>query len=202
MYITDKNAKLGATIPSLNLPAGITCKAGVPCLKDCYAMKAHYRTESVKARRMENLDDYRKDPEAYFGALTAFLTGDVSYRYFRFNDSGDIPDGAYLNYMARTAEAVPGTLFLCYTKKWEIVNAYLHKNGGKFPVNLKIVLSHWGPDMKILNPFDLPTTDVYFPGGPEPDPKAYRCRTGSKCKDGCRRCWLMKPGEQVVFDKH
>ena len=41
MKITISNtiSKLGGFIPSINLPAGKTCRADAPCQKGCYAKK-------------------------------------------------------------------------------------------------------------------------------------------------------------------
>ena len=46
--ISTTNSKLGGTIPSINLPAGLTCRADAPCQKGCYAKKGNWIFKNVK----------------------------------------------------------------------------------------------------------------------------------------------------------
>lgn len=48
VHVSNTNTKLGASILSINLPAGITCRADAPCAKGCYAMKGNWLYPSVK----------------------------------------------------------------------------------------------------------------------------------------------------------
>ena len=46
---------------------------------------------------------------------------------FRFHVGGDIIDNIYFDYMVAIARDFPETKFLAFTKKYEIVNAYIDR---------------------------------------------------------------------------
>lgn len=160
--ISLTNTKLGGFIPSINIPAGLTCRKDAPCQKICYAKKYHWTIEKVKASLKNNLLAYLENSDEYFNQIISFLNNeDVIYKYFRWHSSGDIVDYRYLKGIIRVAESCPLTKFLCFTKKFDLVNYYLAL-GYKIPSNLNIVFSGWDSDFKDDNPYNLPTTTLKF----------------------------------------
>ncbi|MBQ0165480.1 MAG: hypothetical protein KBT02_00045 [Treponema sp.] len=200
------NSKLGAYITGVNLPAGMTCRADAPCRKGCYAMKGRFIFNSVKTSIQKNLEAYINSPTEYFNLIIARLQI-MPYRYFRWHSSGDIVNMEYLYGMVRVAEECPKTEFLCFTKKYELVNEYL-ANESPFPDNLHIVFSHWG-SFPVDNPFELPTSHVRFKKEDElhdncdiPDDAIQCSGFCGDCVGTEKNCWLLKSGESVVFNQH
>lgn len=152
MKISITNSKLGTKIPALNLPALKTCRADAPCRKGCYALKGNWLYANVKNSLENNLNDFLNDSSKFFNDIIDYLNnGLTTHKYFRWFASGDIVNETFLNGMVEVAKKCKQTKFLCFTKKFEIVNNYL-KNGGKIPNNLKIVFSAWTKDFKVDNP--------------------------------------------------
>lgn len=121
--------------------------------------------------------------------------------HWRWHSSGDIVDGAYLAMMCRIAVACPDTKFLCFTKKYELVNEYLDNN--ELPENLTIVFSQWGI-FTPYNPHNLPIAAVKFKNGESNIPANARRCPGycGDCVFSNGNCWDMKCGESVYFDEH
>lgn len=198
--ISLTNTKLGGQIPSINLPPVKTCRCDAPCFRLCYARKYNFTRENVKNSYNHNLACYIADKDKYFNDIISFLNGLVSYRFFRFHSSGDIVDSDYLKGMVRVAKACKTVKFLCFTKKFELVNDYLKEN--KLPSNLKIVFSAWDKNFKVINPFKLPVTYVDFAkkeNNPDIPELAIPCV--GKCYE-CQACWSLKRGQSVVFHQH
>lgn len=213
MKISITNSKLGNQIPSVNLPAIITCRENAPCSKLCYARKGNFQFPNVKKSHLENLEHYQRNPIEFFDEIIDFLNnGLTSYRFLRFHSSGDIPDMEYLEGMVKVAKACPQTKFLCFTKKFELVNKYCdrqlieYKNPEEIilPKNLRIVFSMWNDEYNqtVKNPYNFPTTWVRFCDGsmdnkiPE---MAIPC-IGTCYK--CLSCWSLQPGQSTVFHQH
>lgn len=198
--ISLTNSKLGGQIPSINLPPVITCRKDAPCVKGCYACKGHYLYENVRESLKNNLAAYISDKKAYFDYIIMFLTGLVSYKYFRYCSSGDIVDMDYLKGMVRVAQKCKTVKFLAFTKKFELVNEYLKTN--KLPSNLKIVFSAWDKDFKVDNPHKLPVAYVSFKKE-ERNPKIPELSIPcvGHC-ESCQSCWSLKKGQSVVFHQH
>lgn len=202
MKISITNSKLGDKIPSLNLPPIKTCRADAPCKKGCYALKGNWIFLNVKNSLQNNLDDFLNDKEKFFNDIINYLkNGLTTYKYFRWFSSGDIVNDDFLKGMVNVAKQCKNTKFLCFTKKFEIVNNYLN-NGGVIPNNLKIVFSAWNKDFKVDNPYNLPMTYVFFKKA-ENNAKipslAIPCK--GKC-DECLACWGLKNGQSVFFNQH
>lgn len=199
--ISTTNSKLSGQIPSVNLPAIQTCRHDAPCKHLCYARKGNFTFPNVKESHINNLACFVNNPKQYFDDIIDFLSGLVSYRFFRYHSSGDIVNKEYLLGMVRVAKKCRGVKFLCFTKKFELVNDYLNE-GNKIPNNLHIVFSAWDKDFKVENPFNLPVTYVDF-DDPSKNPQipelSIPC-TGS-CPE-CLACWSLKKGQSVVFHQH
>lgn len=196
--ISTSVSKLGVSIPTINLPPVVTCRANAPCIKGCYALKGHFAFPAVKNRLNENLQAYKENPKAFFQAIEVAAS---NARFFRYHSSGDIVDYNYLAGMCRVARKVKSCKFLCFTKKYELVNQYV-ADKHLIPGNLTIVFSCWKefvPD----NPYNFPTTWVYFPKEGDCNgliPKDSIPCTG-KCYE-CHACWQLRKGQSVVFKKH
>ena len=195
--VSNTNTKLGASILSINLPAGITCRADAPCRKSgCYAMKGHWLYQNVKNSLQENLDAYVNNPSLYFDSIASQT---ALARFVRWHSSGDIVDAKYFEGMCKVARKNKATHYLCFTKKFEIINDFI-ASGKKIPKNLSVVFSAWSnwiPD----NPYNLPTTYVYGKNfNNELIPKDSIPCVG-KCEI-CQSCWTLKKGQSVYFKKH
>lgn len=197
VHVSNTNTKLGASILSINLPAGITCRHDAPCKKNgCYAMKGNWLYSNVKDSLQGNLDAYINDPKLYFESIAAQT---ALSRFVRWHSSGDIYDAQYFEGMCRVARKNKETHYLCFTKKFEIVNDYL-ASGKRIPKNLSVVFSAWS-DWVPDNPYNLPVTYVYGKGfNNELIPKDSIPCTGS-C-ERCQACWQLKKGQSVYFKKH
>lgn len=194
--ISHGNTKMGA-IPSVSLPACVTCNPSAPCFKKCYAVRLARRYKTVTAAYARNLEILENDPSAYWVQVKAAAS---MTRFFRFHVSGDIPNGEYFNHMVQAADELPGTTFLAFTKQYPIVNAYLN-NGGTIPANLVIIFSNWGA-WKCENPHNLPVCEVVLKGS-EPAPDWKVC--GGNCTEcACRGvgCWELKKGDTIAIYEH
>ena len=186
--VSNTNSKLGGQIYSVNLPPVVTCRADAPCFKGCYACKGNWLFPNVKTSLQQNLEAYKNNP-----TQTALV------RFCRWHSSGDIVDMQYFEGMCKVARKNKETHYLCFTKKYEIINEFLSK-GKRIPKNLSIVFSAWSnwiPE----NPYNLPMTYVYGKEfNNELIPKdAIPC--GGKCEN-CQACWTLKKGQHVYFLKH
>ena len=194
--ISKGNSKMGA-IPSVSLPACITCNPNAPCFKLCYAAKITRLYKTVKSAYDRNLSILEENPALYWEEVKQ---GAQMARYFRFHVSGDIPTLEYFNNMVRLARELPKTSFLAFTKQYNIVNQFLN-DGGTIPENLKIIFSNWG-SWKCENPHKLPECEIILKGSdPAPDWKI----CGGNCTEcACRGigCWELKQGETIAIYQH
>ena len=200
VFISVNNSKLGP-IPSVNIPAGKTCRADAPCQIGCYAKKGNYARPANVACYTRNLMIFIDNPENYFNSIIEQLNGFIMYKYFRWHSAGDIVNETYLKGVIRVAKEVPQTGFLLFTKKFSIVNEYI-KQGGEIPANLKIIFSAWDNTFEVENPFNFPVTYVEFKDkskNTKIPPLAIPC--ANKCPE-CLACWSLVKGQSVVFKKH
>ena len=198
VHINYHNSKLGASIPSVNLPAGITCRPDAPCYRLCYGRRGRFVFTQNKNLAEGNLEVWNNDPKAYEIAVTAAA---YPAKFFRWHSTGDIPDMEYLKMMVRVAQKCDTTTFLCFTKKFELVNEYMDSHD--LPGNLRPVLSAWGswiPD----NPHNLPMAYVALKREVCNLPEhAFMCMGScATCvSTGCS-CWHLQRGQSVVMKQH
>lgn len=192
------NTKMGS-IPSVSLPARITCRE-CACWPKCYGWKIERIRPVVKKAYQNNLDLLMHDEQAYWREVEGQI---MMSRYFRFHVSGDIPDKNYLANMVRVAENNPHCQILCFTKRYEWVNEYIEETGMVLPENLHLILSGW-PGLEMKNPYLLPEAHVLFKdGSTTAAPNAKECGGNcSECAITDSGCWTLKAGEQVVFHEH
>ena len=196
--ISNGNAKMGS-IPSVSLPAGVTCRSDCDCDKKCYAKRLERLRPSVRQAYKHNYDLLNRDPNTYWREVEASI---MMSRFFRYHVSGDIPDNVYLAHMIDIAERNPHCEMLCFTKKYNLVNDFLDF-GGIIPQNLHIIFSGWH-DIEMANPYNLPEAHVQYRDG------STTAREDAKlCGGNCTECaitddgcWTAKHGEQVVFNEH
>lgn len=196
--ISQGNSKLG-TIPSVSLPAGVTCRSDCECSKKCYAKRLERMRPSVRQAYQHNYDLLNSDSDTYWREVEASI---MMSRFFRYHVSGDIPDNVYLAHMIDIAERNPHCEMLCFTKKYNLVNDFLDF-GGTIPQNLHIIFSGWH-DIEMVNPYNLPEAHVRYRDG------STTARENAKlCGGNCTECaitdggcWTAKHGEQVVFNEH
>lgn len=199
VHISRGVSKLGANIPSVSLPPVLTCRADAPCTGKCYARKGRFSFLHMRDLLLSNLAIWNADPIRYKTdvAIAAFHN-----RFFRWHASGDIPNATYLAMMVELAAQLPGTRFLCFTKKFELVNTFISENGMP-PENLRIVFSAWG-DFVPDNPHNLPMAYVRFKTQQTQIPASvFSCPNFcGECVLGGSSCWDLRLGESVCFDEH
>lgn len=199
--VSNSVSKLGIGIATVNLPAVVTCREDAPCYKGCYARRGNFSYQNVKTSLDSNLEVYKESPDLFFERIHLQLEM-IPYRFFRWHSSGEIVDERYLEGMFWLARKHKGTQFLCFTKKYELVNEYL--NNHRKPKNLILVFSNWG-DWICENPHNLPTAWVEF--GTESDsliPENANVCGGNcgTCVNTSEHCWRMQKGEAVKFHRH
>jgi hypothetical protein len=194
--ISKGNRKMGA-IPSVSLPACITCNPAAPCFKKCYAVKVARIYKTAAASYENNLDVLNTDWNSYWTQINdaARMT-----KYFRYHVSGDIPNAAYFKEMIITARKNPDTRFLAFTKQYDIVNTYISAMGD-LPANLKIIFSNWGA-WKCENPHGLPVCEIIFKGSAPADD--WKICGGNCTECACRGvgCWELKHGDTIAIYEH
>lgn len=197
LSISKGNSKMGS-IQSISLPSVVTCRS-CDCQKKCYARKLERLRPSVAKAYQRNLDVLQSDPDTYWREVEASI---MMSRFFRFHVSGDIPDLNYLEHMVDISDRNKHCQILCFTKKYEIVNGFI-ESGGEIPVNLHIIFSAW-VDLNMVNPFSFPEAHVrYRDGSTTAKYGAVEC--GGNCTECATTdggCWILKNGEQVIFDEH
>ena len=202
--ISQGNSKLGS-IPSVSLPAGITCTQGCECGVKCYAKKLERLRPAVRTAYARNLSVLHENPDTYWREVEASI---MMSRFFRFHVSGDIPDDTYFAQMIDVASRNPHCQILCFTKKYEIVNRYISHGirtdvSDVIPDNLQVVFSVWR-NFPCHNPFALPQAHVRYRDGTTTAPNGARECGGncSECAVTDGGCWSLGLGEHVVFNEH
>lgn len=195
--LSKGNSKMGS-IPSVSLPAIKTCRQ-CACQEKCYAYKLERLRPAVRNAYQHNLEVLLKEPETYWREVEASV---MMSRFFRFHVSGDIPTQEYLANMVAVAGRNSHCEILCFTKRYEMVNEFIEKNG-ELPSNLHMIFSGWiGLDM--VNPFSLPEAHVrYRDGSTTAREDAIEC--GGNCTECALTeggCWNLQKGQQVVFNEH
>lgn len=196
--ISSGNSKMG-TIPSVSLPAGVTCRQDCECSKKCYAKRLERRRPSVHQAYQHNYDLMTRDANTYWREVEASI---MMSRFFRFHVSGDIPDAGYFEHMVDIARTNPHCEILCFTKKYDIVNSHI-SIVGKLPNNFHVIFSSWR-NLDMVNPHNLPEAHVHYKDG------STTARSDAKlCGGNCTECaitdggcWNLRDGEQVVFNEH
>lgn len=196
--ISNGNLKMGR-IPSVSLPAGLTCRANCACQTKCYARKIARLRPTVREAYKTNFDVLKNHPDTYWREVEAAI---MLSRYFRYHVSGDIVDDLYFYKMVEISIRNPHCQILCFTKKYEIVNQFI-KNGGEIPSSFHVIFSVWR-GMNFENPYHLPEAHVrYRDGTTTANMSAHECSGNcANCATIKNGCWSLKNGEQIVFNEH
>ena len=194
--ISRGNEKMGA-VPSVSTLPFITCpgRCHGTCSAVCYAAKIANMRSSVLKSYARNTALAMMKPDLYWAGIRYAMAGS---RYFRFHVSGDIMNDAYFAEMVKSAQENKHCSVLAFTKRYEIVNAWIAENG-ELPENLHILFSGW-ENLETINPYNLPETNVY---DDQPNEDWLLC--GGNCFEcGCRGvgCWQAKKGDIIAFKKH
>ena len=196
--ISKSNTKMG-NVASVSLMAYTTCHARCKgtCGAKCYAAKLANLRPVVLNSYAINTAIATLYPKDYWKEVNK-ACGKV--KYFRFHVSGDIMNEDYFKHMVKVAKANPETEILAFTKRYEIVNAYLD-SGKKLPKNLHILFSGW-TNLVPLNPHKLPETNVIEKG--EMPHEAWKVCGGNcfNCAQGGTGCWNTQPGDTIAFHIH
>ena len=174
---------------SWSLQALDTCPASrdasgdlVDACKGCYATSGNYRFPNVKAPRVHNREDWKRD--SWVADMIQELDTD---RYFRWFDSGDLYDVRLARKILEVCEATP------WVKHW--IPTRMHKFP-KFTLvlqrlqSLPNVVLRLSSDSIMGETIEGPTTSTI--ATLEDAPKgSFVCEAytrGGKC-DKCRACW-------------
>ena len=196
LSISTGNSKMGA-IPSVSLPACITCNPSAPCFAKCYAVKISRLYKNTRDAYARNLDILNTDAPAYWLQVKAAA---MTTRFFRYHVSGDIPNAEYLYNMVTLARELPHTNFLAFTKQYNIVNEYLNA-GGEIPANLKVIFSNWGA-WKCENPHGLPTCEIILKGMQPAENWKICGGNCTACACAGIGCWELKNNETIAIYEH
>lgn len=196
--ISNANSKMGA-VASVSLLPFLSCpgRCAGTCGAKCYAAKlANLRPAVLKSyARNQALAMYA--PEIFWSQVNAAV---MAVRYFRFHVSGDILSADYFAHMVEIARNNEKTEILVFTKRYEIVNAWIAENG-ELPENLHILFSGWN-NLEPENPHKLPETNVFKTE--EEIRENWKICGGNCFECACRGvgCWQAGKGETVAFKLH
>lgn len=196
--ISNGNSKMGKIL-SVSFPSLLTC-IKCDCNKICYAHKLEKLRSSVRQSYLHNWNLYKSDRETYWREIEATI---MLSRFFRFHVSGDIPDQDYIHRMIDVANRNQHCEILCFTKKFDICNNEISERKGNLPKNLHLIYSGW-KGLKMKNPYNLPEAHVkYRDGSTTAREDAIECSGNcTECATTDSGCWVLRKGEQVVFNQH
>ena len=184
LRIIPGNSKIGY-VPSVSMLPVRDCREGVPCAKDCYAIRLMKLRPSVLRSWKANSDLWRSEPETFERELLEFLK---IYKpiFFRWFVGGDIPDQRFLDMMENVASCNKDTIFLAYTKQ--------HLNFPPKPMqSTKFIYSRYLEESEAL-PKNISRWSVVLPGGVIAT-DSFLC-PGS-CPECRYKCW--KSNENITF---
>lgn len=199
--MSNHNSKTGAACLNLAFPV-CTCRSDAPCKATCYACKGRQQISKVQAAYYRNLRLYYDDPDGFFEQVYYKIkfSGLPKVRWF---DSGDIPDAEFFMRMVELCKKTPQAKHMAFTKKYEIVNDYIGKNG-KLPDNLNIMFSAWDCLWNVPNPHGLGVAYVDFNDkrlNPEFPENAFVCPGRKSTCSACGACF-SKNLKSVIFHQH
>lgn len=199
--MSNKNSKTGSACLNLAFPL-CTCREDAPCKNGCYANKGCQQMATVQGAYYRNLRLYYDDPDNFFEQIYCKVkfSGLPKVRWF---DSGDIADAEFFERMIDLCNKTPDVKHMAFTKKYEIVNEYMDKNG-KLPDNLNILFSAWDKFWEVPNPHGFGIAYIDFNDkrlNPEFPKNAFICPGRESTCSACGACWSKKL-KAVVFHQH
>lgn len=153
----------------------------------CYAAGGNYRRGNVQKSLEARLSAF--ESPSFVPEMIAKIKKEERSGFFRWFDSGDIPDWKGLLKIVQIAIALPDIRFWLPTKEYSLIQRYV-ETVGAFPENLTVRLSAYiinGPaPVALASRLGVVTSTVT--SAPDvatcPAPKQ-----GNQCRD-CRACWL------------
>lgn len=217
LNISEGNEKVGNTI-CFNLPIEYTCNHNCECYKDglCYAEGGCYLFADNQAKYSENLVFFKESTKKQFVQAVQLAIDTIDYKLFRYFTCGDIPNIDFIDCMVTLARNNPDISFWSYTKKYNLCNKYVAKNGKSiekaFPENLVIIFSHWlnndGSYYPMENPYNFPISEFIPFGKEELAQKAtFICPCSDPtvnvtCETCEHKCYTLKPGQSQALCEH
>lgn len=199
VFISSGNRKTGFSVPSVSLIPVADCGNCASCSRLCYDLRNDCIYNGVIESRAKNSAIAHEDLDRYFSEIGAAC---VAYRFFRWHIGGDILHRPYFDGMIKTALNNPHCKFLAFTKRYDIVNAFIAE-GGEIPENFQVIFSAW-PGAELVNPYNMPVSSPLFvdgshAAGVDPVSCPGDC---SNCAVMGSGCWTLKRGQGVVFAAH
>ena len=199
--MSNKNSKTGVACLNIAFPV-CACREDAPCKDSCYANKGCQTFARVQAAYYRNFRIYNDNPDNFFEQVYCKVrfAGLPKVRWF---DSGDIADYDFFVKMVELCKKTPDVKHMAFTKKYEIVNEYIDKNG-KLPDNLNVVFSAWHKLWEVPNPHGLAIAYVDFNDktlNPDIPKNAFVCPGRESTCSACGACWNKKL-KAVVFKQH
>lgn len=228
--ISPGNSKMGS-VPSVSLPAVVTCRK-CDCQTKCYAKRMEQRWKNVADAYKNNLEILQEDPDLYWRQVEAsvmmsrffrfHVSGDIPDRnYFErmveiarrnphceilcFTKKYDIvnnfiKDNGYEEHVVGYRySALSEFIGFDMSKSFDARTAA----GIALPQNFHIIFSGW-VRLEMDNPFNLPEAHVRSRcGTTTARPDAIECPGNcTECATTDGGCWVLGPGQQVVFNEH
>lgn len=199
--MSNNNSKTGKACLNLAFPL-ITCRPDAPCREGCYAGKGCQQIAVVQGAYYRNLRLYYDDPDNFFEQIYCKIkfSGLPKVRWF---DSGDIADAEFFDRMVELCKRTPDVKHMAFTKKYEIVNEYIDKNG-KLPDNLNVLFSAWHKMWYIPNPHGFGIAYIDFNDkslNPEFPKNIFVCPGRESTCSACGVCFNKKV-KAVLFHQH
>jgi len=165
---------------------------------NCYALKGNYiryqtAIQKAQARRLEGLINNSQ----WVTAMVRIIGKDS---YFRWFDSGDIPDMKSLIKIVSVAMLTPNTKHWLPTKEYQLISSY-KRQGGFIPNNL--VIRQSAPMLDVVLPAISGTSSMvvtYNAKLPKDTVLCSASKQGNQCLD-CRACWTPEV-LRVAYPSH
>lgn len=199
--MSNGNSKTGKACLNIAFPT-CTCREDAPCRATCYANKGCQQISRVQAAYYRNLRLYNDDPDNFFEQIYCKVkfSGLPKVRVF---DSGDLPSYDFLERLVNVCKRTPQTKWMMFTKRYDIVNEYIDKNGS-LPDNFNVLFSAWHKLWEVPNPHGLGVAYVDFDDkslNPEFPKNAFVCPGRQTTCSACGVCF-SKRVKAVVFHQH
>ena len=196
--ISFGNSKMGKVASVSTLPV-VTCpnRCNGTCGTKCYAKKLCMLRPNVLKCYATNTAIASISPTSYFKAINDTMK---TVRFFRYHVSGDIMGYKYFRSMVRSALNNPHCEVLVFTKQYEIINKWI-ESGNTIPKNMHVLFSEW-QNLKSINPYNFPTTNVYS-NESEIKPNWILCNGNClDCAIKGTHCWKAQKGQTIAFKIH
>lgn len=194
--ISVGNMKMGGDFPSFSFPpiasfyekericVACGCNSKSKGCEGCYAKRMYARFKQVAACYEDNYYTWKNNPGLIYKGIEAAM---MMNKVFRFFVSGDIPNLSFFENEIEIIKRNPECQVIQFTKKYDVVNEYIEKNG-ELPSNLHLIFSAW-KGLQMSNPFLLPECHVIYTDGTttaSDDKRAWLC------SGNCTECYLNK----------